>query len=87
MDEELQKLRAMVTRWYERYRNMEPCESTVYMFADLIHTIVEPHLAELYRTKAITPEDYSEMMAFCEELLQSLKKELGVEGLKLVMEL
>lgn len=86
MDEELLKLKVMVARWFEQYRNMEPCESTVYMFVDLINRLVEPYLTELYRTKSITPEDYSEMMAFCEGLVQSLKREFGLEDLELIRE-
>jgi hypothetical protein len=79
MDEELLKLKNMVTNWYETYRKMEPHESNVKIFADLICRLVDTHLATLYRTNSIAPEDYSELMLYCEELLNKLKKELGLE--------
>ncbi len=79
MDEELLKIKNMVTTWYETYRRMEPHESNVKIFIDLICRLVDTYLAALYRTNSIKPEDYSELMLYCEELVDKLKKELGLE--------
>uniref|UniRef100_A0A7C3YDA2 Uncharacterized protein n=1 Tax=Geoglobus ahangari TaxID=113653 RepID=A0A7C3YDA2_9EURY len=86
MDEQLLKIKTMITRWYETYKNLERCESTIYMFVDLINRLVEPYLTELYRTKSISSEDYLEMMAYCEELIQKLKKEFGLQDIELIRE-
>ncbi len=80
MDEQLQAIKNMVTTWYERYRNMERDESTIVMFIDVVNRLAETYLAQLYRTKSISPDDYSEMMAYLEELVAKLKKEFGYEN-------
>ncbi|MFQ6051060.1 MAG: hypothetical protein ACE5K4_05150 [Candidatus Hydrothermarchaeota archaeon] len=84
MDEELLKIKAMITRWYETYRKMEPSETTIYMFIDAIQRVVEIYLPDLYRTKSISPEDYSELMSYCEDLLERLKKEFGLQDTTLI---
>lgn len=86
MDEQLLTIKNMVTSWYETYRNQDKNHYTMYMFADSIMRLVEPYLAELYQTNSITPEEYSEMMAYCQELMQKLRKELGLEDAELVMD-
>lgn len=80
MDEQLLVIKNMVATWYESYRNMERDESVIVMFIDVINRLAETYLAELYRTKSISPEDYSEMMAYFEELVEKLKKEFGYEN-------
>jgi hypothetical protein len=84
MDEHLLQIKNMITAWYEIYRKFEPRESSIYMFMDLISKLVDTYLAELYRTNSIAPEDYLEVMAYCEELINKLKKEFGLEDSALV---
>ncbi|MEM2925421.1 MAG: hypothetical protein QXJ68_07000 [Methanocellales archaeon] len=84
MDEELLKIKNMVTTWYETYRKMEPHESNVKMFIFMLIGVLDPYLAALYRTNSIAPEDYSELMSYCEELVEKLKKELGLELMETV---
>ncbi|MEM2925760.1 MAG: hypothetical protein QXQ02_02890 [Halobacteria archaeon] len=79
MDEELLKIKNMVTTWYETYRKMEPHESNIKMFIFMLTGILDPYFAALHRTNSIEPEDYSELMLYCEELVEKLKKELGLE--------
>ncbi|MEM2924199.1 MAG: hypothetical protein QXJ68_00730 [Methanocellales archaeon] len=59
---------------------MERDESVIVMFIDVINRLAETYLAELYRTNSISPEDYSEMMAYFEELVKKLIKEFGYEN-------
>ncbi len=84
MDEELLKIKTMVTKWYETYRNMERHESTIRMFVDQIDSLVEMYLTDLYQSESISPKDYSEIIAYCEELIERLKKEFGLEDIVLV---
>lgn len=80
MDEHLLTIKNMVTNWYEMYKGMERDESVIVMFIDVINRLAETYLAELYRTNSISPEDYSEMMAYFEELVKKLIKEFGYEN-------
>lgn len=80
MDEHLLTIKNMVTNWYEVYKRMERDESVIVMFIDVINRLAETYLAELYRTNSISPEDYSEMMAYFEELVKKLIKEFGYEN-------
>ncbi len=85
MDKDLQAIKNTIKTWYETYRDLQPYdESNVYMFIDLVSRLVDTHLGELYRTGSISPEDYSEIMAYCGELTDKLKKELGFEDTVLV---
>ncbi len=77
MNSELEEVKKLVTRWFERYKEMGD-EMAVEMFMDDID-IIDNWAYAMLSVGKITKEEYLRLINFCDEKLEELKRIAGIE--------